>query len=143
MLIEDGRVVVPALVVSSSAGAVRVGGDISPDGRLDLTVSAAGLVLGRIARALGRDAIQGVAYLSGSVRGTVRDPLLSARVRVLGPGYRSYNADIATGSVTATRTRVTLGGDVVVRRFPATATLAGAVTNLQGGAAPRPDRAAR
>lgn len=127
VLLLNNRILIPGLFAATSAGAARVAGNVSPTGKLSLNVRAVGLDVGRIARALGRPDIHGVAYASGSIRGSVNSPVLSASLRVFAPGYRGYRADVATGSITATRTRITLGPDVTIRRFPATATVSGAV----------------
>nr|CAA9264630.1 hypothetical protein AVDCRST_MAG63-2681 [uncultured Armatimonadetes bacterium] len=138
VVVVNNRVVVPALVATSSAGAVRVRGDVSPRGDLDLAVNAVGIDLRRIARALGRRDLEGTAYASGRVNGTLQAPVLTAQVRVLAPGYGAYRADLVSGTLRATRTRIALGDDVVVRRFPASARVTGAIA-LRPQSPPRLD----
>ncbi len=143
VLVTDNRLVIPALSFTSSAGAARIGGQVMPNGRLDLTVRAAGVDAGKIARALGRKDLRGIAYVSGTVRGTVREPLVSASFRVLEPAYQQYRADLVRGDLTATRTRLTLGPNVIVRRASLSALVSGTVAVQKGAAAPRLDLVAR
>lgn len=135
ILVTDNRVLVPDLVALTSAGSARIGGDVSPQGALNLKVNAVGLDIGRIGRVFGQPDLGGLASVRGAIRGTLRAPTFAAQVRVLGPRFRAYRADIASGSVTGTRARVVLGSDVVVRRFPGVVTMSGAISGL---GAPRP-----
>jgi hypothetical protein len=143
VLVSDGQITVPALTLDSSAGAARIDGRATPDGRLDLRVIASGVDAGQIARALGGNsggmgAVRGIVYAAGRITGTVQDPRLRARVRVLRPGFGNYRADLVRGDVLATRQQIVLGppggGDpVTVRRLPTAAiTVQGTITLPRG-----------
>ncbi len=133
VLVENGRIVIPALALNSSFGVARVSGGVGNNGALDLSIFAAGLDVGKIARLTGRPAgeISGVVYAAGRVTGTLARPLLVARVRALQPGFRNYRADTLRGAITLLPNRRLIVGTakepLVVRALPLSVAVTGTV----------------
>lgn len=140
VLVENGRLIVPALVLDSSLGVARIDGRVGANGGLDLALFAAGVDAGKIARVLGAAGspatrqiggrVSGLVYAQGRIGGTLSAPRLSARVRVVQPAWGNYRADVVRGDIVATPTQITLGtpsSPVVVRALPATAAISGTI----------------
>lgn len=138
VLVQNGRVVIPALALNSSFGVARVSGGVGTNGALDLSVFAAGLDVGKIARLIGRPAgeISGVVYAAGRVTGTLTRPSLVARVRALQPAFRNYRADTLRGAITLSPDRLIVGTanePLVMRALPLNVAVTGSV-GLPGAA---------
>ena len=119
------------LVEDGSGGVATVSGQVplGPSAPLNLAVNAAGANLSKLLSPYSRADLGGTAFAQARVTGTLSRPLVTAQAQLYGARYGHLQADAITGRVTATTDGLRLQ-NVVVRRYPAEASLSGTVTRL-------------
>lgn len=121
-----------ALIEDGNGGVATVSGQIplGPSAPLNLSVNAAGANLSRLLSPYAQGGtLGGTAYAQARVTGTLSRPLITASAQLYGARYGSLLTDAITGKITGTTDGLKLQ-NVVVRRYPAEASVSGTVTQL-------------
>lgn len=120
-----------ALIEDGNGGVATVSGRIplGPAAPLDLVVNAAGANLSKLLSPYTPVDLGGTAFAQARVTGTLTHPLVTAQAQLYGARYGSLLTDAITGKFTATTDGLHLQ-NVVVRRYPAEASVSGTVTQL-------------
>ncbi|GAB4452053.1 MAG: hypothetical protein OHK0029_02330 [Armatimonadaceae bacterium] len=149
VLVNNGQIVIPAARIESTLGVVSVTGDVTSQGRLDLRWAARGVDLGKLARKFGVRDASGLVSGYGSIDGTAENPrlrvadLVALNLRYTLPpaegqqtSERRLAADVLRlTDVLATPERIVIPNDspLIVRRYPASITVSGTVSELALG----------
>lgn len=144
VLVAGGGIMLSAARIESGAGTLSVDGTVGRRGELGLQFAAASLDLAELTAPFGLQGFDGLITGSGSVSGTAENPRLvlreglglNLRFRTApAPGSPELSRRFSAHSVTIrnavlTRQTLLLPEPVVVRRFPAIATISGRIDNL-------------
>ena len=148
VLVKNNSFVIPSARIESPAGIVSVSGGINPDQSLAVKWAVSSLDLAPLGKIAGVT-VRGLVSSSGTVSGTVASPRLTISDLVgLNLRYaqatsdraktRRFALDVARGqNIIVTKEAVTFARPFVLRRFPASLTIGGSVSNfLPTGNAP-------
>jgi hypothetical protein len=143
VLVQDNQYAVSLAQVESPAGIASVSGDVLPAGKLNLRFSTASLDLKTLGNALGFTQIAGTISSTGTVSGTVKQPLvhlvdlvgMNLRLRIPAPNKKTGPRELALDllraqNVELSHQRLRLNRPLMVYRFPAAITVSGEVKDL-------------
>ena len=142
VLVNGDSVVVPAARIESPAGIVSVSGAMNPNNTLALRWAVASLDVAPLAQIAGAGSLSGLISTHGTVSGSLQNPRLTvADLVALNLRYnqatdepnksRRFAVDTVRGqNILVTRQSVTLARPLVVRRFPASLTVGGRVSDF-------------
>lgn len=111
-------------------GTLRGSGTVSTTGRVDLAIIGESINIGQLAARFGEPGVEGTAFFSGRVTGTMKSPHVEGSIEAFGVKTQEYAVDHASAEVSADRDRIVVN-EATIQVFPAAVRLSGEATGLQ------------
>jgi hypothetical protein len=129
---QDGVLYVRSLQAADPRGRLNAAGTVARNGDLNLQVRAKGIDLAALMAPFSRQRASGIAYFSGSIDGTVRQPRLAGQLQVYGGRIGPVDTDYAGGEVVLLPDRVETTG-LMLRIYPGQVTVRGSAGGWREG----------